>query len=264
METKLEDALRGEETQPEAVEEVTEAVDQVEEKSEDQPRDESGRFAAKEKGVEQQEEAQADVPAPSEPPSDTTDGLPKEVYEPLKAVRSENRELKQQIAALQQQFAQTQTTESPPEFWDDPDGAIEARITQATEVAIQRYQQQQVLERIETSETAAKAKYADYGDAFAAFQQAASLNPGLVDQMRTAPDPGEFAYSTGKRAMDLDKVGSIDELLKSERAKWENEVKAKAPAPKLPATTATDGSVGSRTGPDWSGPADLSSLLPNS
>jgi hypothetical protein len=128
---------------------------------------------------------------------------------------------------------------------------------------MQRIQQQQTMERINASETEAKGKYADYDDAFRAFQQAASANPSLIQRMTAASDPAEFAYKTGKVAIDLEKVGSMDELLKSERAKWEAELKAAIPAQpqSFPATTATDGSVGGRTGPAWAGAVPIDQLL---
>jgi len=98
-------------------------------------------------------------------------------------------------------------------------------------------------QRIEASEAAARAKHADFADALGAFQQAVQHSPALIQQMQAASDPGEFAYSTGKRAMELEKVGSIDELLKAERAKWEAEAKAQMPEPRFPRSTVNDGSV---------------------
>jgi hypothetical protein len=63
--------------------------------------------------------------------------------------------------------------------------------------------------------------------------------------------------------MDLERVGSFDELLKAERAKWEAEAKAAMPAPQptFPTSTASDGSVASRGGPVWSGPTPDKTLL---
>lgn len=232
---------------------------EVKEETPTQPRDDSGRFT-KETGVEDAVESaveETEGQNSEEPVVPTEQPLPKEEYQALKAERQKRQELERQMAAMQQKFATQQQVqqpqEQPPGFWDDPDKAIEARIGQATEIAIQRYEQQQTMRRIEASEAAAQAKYTDYGDAFTHFQQAASVNPGLIQQMQVASDPAEFAYKTGKRAMELERVGSLDELLnerlKAERAKWEEEVKAKVPAPKLPSSTATDGTVGDRRGP---------------
>lgn len=231
-----------------------------------QPRGPDGKFAPRQTGVEEPQAETPEEPTAAAPPA--ADQLPREVYEPLKAVRNENRELKAQIEALQRQFASVQQApqqpqEMPPAFWDDPDRAIEARVAQAAEMAIQRYQQQQTMERINASEAAAKVKHADYDDAFRAFQQAAQANPTLIQQMTSASDPAEFAYSKGKTALQLEQVGSIDELLKAERAKWEAEAKAaiQQPAQTFPQTTATDGSVAARSGPAWSGATPIGDLL---
>lgn len=228
-----------------------------------QPRDESGRFAPKEETGVEKEKVEAPAPEPEPvPPTEPTDGLPKDVYAPLKAVRAENQELKQQIAALQQQFATQQRQQQPqPEFWEDPQSFLSAQFDQFGNQLMQRFEQQQTVKRVESSETAARAKYADFEDALSAFRQAAQANPSLIQQMVQNENPGEFAYTRGKSALQLEQYGSVDELLKAERAKWEAEAKAAMPAPSFPSTTATDGSVGARTGPSWSGPAPIDDLL---
>lgn len=225
---------------------------------EGQPRDESGRFAPKQTGVDE-----AQPPTEAAPPA--ADHLPKDVYEPLKAVRNENRELKAQIAAIQQQLAQQPPAQQAqePDFWDNPQGVIASQVQRAVIEALQAQKQQQTMERINESELAAKARHDDYEDAFRAFQQAATANPTLVQQMTAASDPAEFAYSKGKTALQLEQVGSIDELLKTERAKWEAEARAaiQPPPQTFPSTTATDGSVGSRGGPEWGGRKSLEGYL---
>ena len=229
--------------------------------ADDRPRGPDGKFI-KQTGVE---EVQAQPVADAGPPP--ADQLPKDVYEPLKAVRNENRELKQQIEALNQRFATLQQPpaqpEQPVDFWDNPQGAIATQVQQAVMQALQAQKQQQTMERINESEVVAKGKYADYGDAFGAFQQAASANPSLIQQMTSASDPAEFAYKTGKRALELEQVGSLDALIANERAKWEAEAKAAMPAPalSLPSTTATDGSVAGRGAPAWAGPPTLEQRL---
>lgn len=217
---------------PELVDEpkITDAQPQEAEQAADgQPRDEHGKFAPKETGVKEE----------GPPPSESV---------PVKALQDERRkrqELEQQIALLQQQAQQPQP-QQPPEFWSNPDGALDARLEQFGSKLIQQFQQQQRIERINASEAEARVKYADYGDAFSAFQQAAQMNPTLIQRMQMAENPAEFAYQTGKRSMELEKVGSLDELLKAERAKWEAEVKAAAPRPSFPVSTVQDGSAAAR------------------
>lgn len=213
-----------------------------------------GKFVSKDQGDKPAEEAASAPPAQEES------------NVPVKALQEERRkrqELEQQIAAMQAQFALQKQPQTPvPEFWDDPQGFMAKQLEQHTEQVIQRFQQQQTMERINASETAAKARHSDYDDAFRAFQQAAQANPSLIQQMTSASDPAEFAYSKGKTALELERVGSIDELLAQKRAEWEAEVKAAAPKPSFPASTVTDGSVASRGGPIWAGPTQDRDILP--
>lgn len=207
-----------------------------------------GKFVSKTKGEEE-----AATPADNPIPDDQFKGYLTE--------KRKRQEWEERALAAEAKLAQPKPQEPPP-FWDDPDKALEARMERFGSDLIQRFQQQQTLERLNASEAAARARYADYGDAFAAFQQAASANPTLVRKMTFAADPGEFAYTTGKRAMDLERVGSFEELLTQERAKWEAEVKAAVPQPSFPASTVADGSVSPRSGPVWSGPVQDKDILP--
>ncbi|MGX7895473.1 hypothetical protein [Tsuneonella sp. HG222] len=266
MERSIDELLSGE---PEA--EVTEPQEVVTEEAPvteaeltgeaaERPRDEHGRFAPKQTGEQQPETAEAAEVTPANP-------IPDDQFKGYLTEKRKRQELEQEIAALKAQFSQASQQRSEPEppvdFWDNPTGVISAEAKRAAQLAIQEFQQQQVMERINASETAAKAKYADYGDAFGAFQQAASANPALIQQMTSAGDPAEFAYKTGKRAMELEQVGSLDALIAAERAKWEAEARAAIPAPAqtFPSTAATDGSVGVRSGPAWSGPKPINELL---
>ena len=272
MEPKGIDELLNDEPVEEVVTEQPEpeASEEPKAEAEGQPRGPDGKFASKQTGVDEEPKAEApEEPKQAEPPS--ADQLPRDVYEPLKAVRNENKELKQQLEAIQQQLArqqqqpqpQVQNNEPTVDFWDDPQGFLAKQFDQFGQSMMQRFQQQQQVERIEASEAAAKAKYTDYDDAFRAFQQAAMANPALVQQMTSANDPAEFAYSKGKSALELERYGSVEELLKAERAKWEEEVKAAIPQPKpsFPSTTAADGSVAARSGPAWSGPPSINDIL---
>lgn len=220
--------------------------------AEGQPRDESGRFASKQTGEEPQVAAEA---TPANP-------IPEDQFKGYLTEKRKRQELEQQVAEMQSRFEQFQAqarspqAEPPVDFWDDPQAVMARQIEQGVARALQAEKQQQTMERINASELQAKARHDDYEDAFRAFQQAATANPSLIQRMTSESDPAEFAYKTGKVAIDLEKVGSMDELLKSERAKWEAELRAAVPAPQsFPATTATDGSVGARSGPAFSPPS---------
>lgn len=226
-------------------------------------RDEHGRFAKKEETGVAAEPAQETSEAPPAPRQE----LPQDVYEPLKAIRNENKELKAQLEQMQafmaQQSQQRQPKEPDPDFWDDPQAFIQRQFQQFGPQLMSQWQQQQQIQRIDQSEQAFRASHPDFDEKLAAFREATQANPRLAQEMMQAPDPAEFAYSRGKTALELQRYGSVDQLLAAERAKWEQEAKAalNPHAPSLPNSTASDSSVGARTGPAWSGPKPLGELL---
>lgn len=236
-----------------------ELKDEPEPEKTDQPRGPDGKFASKETGEKPAEEAAVATPADNPIPDDQFKGYLTE--------KRKRQELEQTVADMQRRldtFQQQQPQAPEPDFWDNPRGTISSEVQRAVQEAMRAQQQQQTAERIDASEAAARSKYADYDDAFHAFRQAAQTNPTLVQKMTQSSDPAEFAYSTGKRALDLERVGSIDELLKAERAKWEAEAKAAMPAPQpsFPQSTVQDGSAAPRGGPVWSGPVSDRDILP--
>lgn len=250
METPLDDILNG--STPEPSEPPVEEAQPPE--TIGQPRDDAGRFAAKETGETPQEAAEP-VP-PTEQPSDQGQ------YAALKDERRKRQDLERQLAEMRDQISRPQPQPEPPaDFWEDPQSFMARQFEQFGNQFRERLRHEQQIERIDVSEASARSKYADYDDAFHAFRQAVETNPALAQQMMQSGDPAEFAYRKGRTALELERVGSIDDLLKAERAKWEAEVKAVMPAPTFPSTTATDGSVGARSGPAWSGPKSMDDLL---
>lgn len=252
------------EPEAEAQAEVAEPEVQTEAEPEtvERPRGPDGKFIAKETGVETPAEPETPAAEPV-PPTEQTNQLPKEEYTALRAIRDENRELKNRLAAIERQQAQKPEPQQPPvDFWDDPQSFMDQRFSQMGQTLLQQWEQKQQVQRINASEDAAKAKYADYDEAYEAFAQAVQANPRLAVELAQASDPGEFAYAKGKTALEIQRVGSVDELRKQIRAELEAEARAQIqPQPKLPSTTAADGSVGARTGPSWSGPTPLSDML---
>lgn len=232
-------------------------------------RDEHGRFAKQEEtGVDEQKPAReiiAEQRAKLEvgaPPA--SDQLPQAEFAALKDERRKRQEAERRLEAIEAQLQlQKPPAAPPPSFWDDPDAAMAHMRQEMRTELLQALKQEQQIERMDASENAAKAKYQDYPEAFVAFQQAVQYNPRLAQELATAPDPGEYAYSKGKAALALEQYGSIDDLLAAERQKWEAEVKGAIPTltPNLPSTTAADGSVGARTGPGWSGPQPLKEII---
>ena len=266
MEGTIGDFL-SDEPQPET-EVVAEAPQEAEPVTEGPARGPDGKFVKKEEtGVETPEVAAAPTPEPV-PPTEPTNQLPKEEYSALRAVRDENKELKRQLDAIQRQMMQqpqpTVEQQQTPEFWEDPQGFMASEMNRFGQTLLQQWEQRETARRLDASEKRAQAKYADYDEAFAAFEQAVQTNPQLAYQLAQADDPGEFAYAKGKTALEIQRVGSIDELRAQIRAELEAEARASfQPKPQvtLPSTTAADGSVAGRGQPQWGGPSALGDLL---
>jgi hypothetical protein len=270
MGKSIDEVLSGDAEQPEAVveqaEEQAEVQTEAEPEAAERPRGPDGKFISKETEVETPQAAEA--PAEPAPSAEQNDQLPPAAYAALKDERRKRQALEDEVQRMRDQFARMQAQpqqpqQQPVDFWENPESFLADRDARLAEQLFQRMEQRQQEQRLEASEQAAKAKYADYDDAFRAFEQAVQLNPRLAQELAYAPDPGEFAYSKGKTALELQRVGSIDELIRAERQKWEAEAMAAIqPARQpLPSTTAVDGSVGARGGPEWSGPKPLGSYL---
>jgi hypothetical protein len=270
MGKSIDDLLSGDAEQPETVVEQAEpeVVEEAQPETAERPRGPDGKFISKETGVESTEPVEA-APVEQVPPTEQSNQLPREEYTALKAIRDENKELKRSIEAMQRQMMQPQRpqAEKPQpitDFWEDPQTFLDQRLSGLGEELLERFEQRQQTKRLEASEQAAKTKYADYDEKFAAFEQAVQLNPRLAYELAQASDPGEFAYARGKTALEIQRVGSLDDLKAQIRAEMEAEARAviqPAPRLQLPSTTAADGSVGGRGGPAWGGPAPMSDLL---
>lgn len=216
----------------------------------ERPRDEKGRFAPKEDTGEAP--AQEQTGAPPAP-----DHVPRAA---LQDERRKRQELEARLQMLEQQSRQPQQPQEMPDFWENPNAVISNQVDQAVSQALQRWQVQQLQEKADMAEAAARAKYQDYDDAFAKFREQIEVNPSLIQQMRQANDPAEFAYQRGKQAIDMADPDTYRAKIEAEvRAKLEAEMLARPQS--LPQTTAGLRSVAGRGGPEWTGPTDLKSIL---
>lgn len=269
METgqSLDDILNGEETlEPVAAAPVAEPV--AEPAAEAQPRDDKGRFAPK----GETEEAQAAEPAPSASPAPQEPEFnhPATLGERRRrqAAEAERDELKRQLAQFQQQPAQPQAPQVPavaPDPWDDPQGHAQWTIQQAARQA--REEAQAVFDYNRTLQSAHQAaqRHPDYDEKIDVFRTLLEQNPSLEAQMKAQPDPAEWAYQTGAQHSKLAQYGSLDAMLEAEKKVWEAEalekLKANLTPATVPPTLSNERNVGSRSGPEWSGPTPLSDIL---
>lgn len=234
------------EIRPSLPDEQPETGVEPEEPKVERPRDEGGKFAPKEP-----KETEA------EPPS----ALPKEVYEPLRAVRDENKTLKEQLEALRREITQQQQPKEPPapppSVWEDENAWGGALVGQAV-------QQATMNARLDMSEMMVRQANPDFEEYKAAFLEMARDNPALAQQALADPHPWQKAYNIAKNARQMQELGatSIEELKAQIRAQLEAEMSAQKPAvPNIPPSLSTQRSVSGRTGPAWSGPKPLNELL---
>lgn len=214
-----------------------------------QPRDEHGRFAPK--GVEE-----------SAPPA--PDKLPQDVYEPLKAVRVENKQLKERLADFEARLNQQQNPPAPPpDMFETPEDWQQHFGGQVVSTAVQ---QATFAARLDMSEMMMRQANPDFDEMKEVFVGLMSENPVLQQQALADPHPWNKAYQIAKNHKAMQELGATD--VQSLEAKIREKVLAEMqqqvpPVTRqgLPPTLAAEQNVGGRTGPAWAGPKPLSELL---
>lgn len=106
-----------------------------------------------------------------------------------------------QIASLRADVEKLKERPRPDEI-DDPEGAAawDAERAQADEDA-------RWADRVEMSKEIMRELHDDYDEAEAAFRAEAATNPSLRVQLRQSPLPAKFAYSEGKRILQVKEMG---------------------------------------------------------
>lgn len=269
MENSIGDILNGEPTDEVTQEVVEEVVEQIPEETEqetaDRLRDEKGRFAKKDQtGVEPQD-------AETVPPA--TDRLPQAEYAALKDERQKRQQLEERLRQYDEYFTQLQAQQRPqtpaevPDMFADPEGfqayVVEQAVQRARQELQPSIQQGQTMTRAEVSELLARQKFEDYDATIEEFKEALTANPFLLTQIQQAPDPATFAYNAGKQWQASKSFGGAQPSEADIEARLREKIIAELnlQRPKAPSTFAGDRSVGSRSGPAWTGPAPLSDLL---
>lgn len=254
--TPLSDLLDSTEAAPEPME--PEAVE-TQETDDGFARDEYGRFAAKETGVEPEQ----GEPEPEAVPP--TAGLPKEDYKAIREEREKRQRAEAEVEALRQHLASLQNPpEPPPSIWDDDQGALQ-HVKQ--EAVAQAVQQATLNAKLDMSEMMVRQANPDFEDIKAEFLTLAEQNPGLVQQALADPHPWNKAYQIAKNHRAMQELGatSVAEMEARIREKIMAEMQGQAPVARptggLPPTLTAERNVGSRSGPAWAGPTSLTDLL---
>lgn len=231
----------------------------------EQPRDEQGRFAPKGETEPAPEPVEGASPAPVEAATPPLEH-PALLGERRRRQEAERRaqELEQALARYQapQPQAQPQQPQGIPDMFEDPEGYTAWLVQQATERAASTAEQRFRAQLIDASEQIARSKYADYDEKLGKFMELTQANPLIAQQMASAPDPAGFAYDYARKAIEVERYGTVDvEALKAKlREEIMAEETAKLPRPPVPTTLATERNVGARTVP-WGGPRSIADIL---
>ena len=160
-----------------------------------------------------------------------------------------------------------------PDFWENPEAALEARI-KASEAHLLEEIEPRAESRarelfLKYTEQSARSRYADYDQMRQVFAEEAQRNPVLATQLREAPDPAEFIYQQGRTSAELREVGgdlnSYRKRIEADvRQKIEREYAEKAAlTASIPKSLNVESSKGAGvTGSAWSGPPPIDDILP--
>lgn len=130
--------------------------------------------------------------------------------------RRKRQALEQQLRALEEQQRQIPTEK--PDFWENPDAAMDARIAEIQRASDMRF--------YALAEDMTKGKYSDYEEISDYFVEVlAPQNPGLIEQARNQANPYEFIYKATKAQKELAEVGDINALKAKLRAEVEAELR---------------------------------------
>lgn len=247
--TPLGEILDSEE-EPIAEVETTEAAERL--------RDEHGRFASK-TGEETATEEVVESVTP------TPEAEPNIPIAALKDERQKRQNLEAQLKQYEDFFQQLGQPKEP-ELDEETQQIVDALAQRLMPQVMQQVQpavhQQGTLTRAEVSEMLARQKYEDYDAKIEVFKEAVQGNPFLLQQVQNAPDPATFAYNAAVKYEEAKHYGTAaptrDQIEAEIREKIMSEIGLKS---KVPTTLAGDRSVGSRSGPAWTGPTPLGDIL---
>jgi len=220
-------------------------------------RDEQGRFAAKETGVEPEQ-----APEPNPEPVPPTDKLPKEEYKAIREEREKRQNLERELEALKRAIQEQQNPpEPPPSVFEDEQGWQAHFGNQVVSTAVQ---QATLNAKLDMSEMMVRQANPDFEEVKAEFLALAEQNPVLRHQALSDPHPWNKAYQIAKNHRAMQELGAtnLDDLKAKIRDELMAEMQANpAPRASVPPSLASERNVGQRTGPSWSGPKSLSDLL---
>lgn len=265
----LDDILDGNEPEVQEAEAVEPAPEP--EQPEPQPRDEQGKFA--EKGDKPEPETQEPEAEPPSAGNDADTGLlaAKQAEKAKRqAAEKERDDFAAQLKALRDELhasKQQEPKEPPkpaPDIWEDTQGWQNHFGGQVVDAATQQAAYQN---KLSTSEFYARKNIEGFDNEWENLNQWLTENPAIAQQAAADYDPWGFAWRQYDNQRQLKELGATDvaSLEQKLREKILAELQEQTPAEpqKVPPTLSTKRSVGSRSGPAWTGPTPLGDLIGN-
>lgn len=244
-----------------------------------QPRDETGKFASK--------DATDPEPSSDQPTADETDEQPKTsgtvpqkaLHEARKKEQAEReradnlqrqlQEMRGQINLLAQQRNQPVQQEEPaaPNYWDAPENFTDYRVAQrVTPLEQELAETRQTLSRVNAVISYGKEAVSEAEEALKqAISSGVMPEQGVQQILQKSRDPvGEIVrwYQNTPQATEARLKEKIRAELEAEMlARQQAEQPAQRQPPVMPSNLAGARNVGTRTGPEWSGPQPLNDIF---
>lgn len=246
-ETSLDDILGSEETIQ---------IEQQEESS--QLRDEQGRFAAAETG-DTPETAQQEGPPPSEPEqSHIPIAALKDERAKRQALENEYRQAAERLQQYEAYFAQQNGQQQQQE--QDP---LEIIAQQVMSRLQPQTEMQMLTMKVDMAEQVARTKWADYDEKVEHFKAAVQTNPFLLQELKAAANPAEYAYNAANRILEAKSFSQPGPSREQMEAEMREKIMAELGLnkPQAPTSLVTEQSKGTRAAPSFAGPTPMTQIL---
>lgn len=168
-------------------------------------------------------------PAPGQPnhsqqePGTQQHGLEAAVVAERRRRQEAEDKVRQMEAQWQQQNQQQPGSESPPDFWENPEGVLQGMEQRFQKMLHERDVRQQNL-RIADSAYRARQRHNDFDAKLETFRDMAAKNPMLEQQMQGQHDPAEFVYQMAQQAQEVNELGGLDTYRQATEAKLRAEL----------------------------------------
>lgn len=181
----------------------------------------------------------------------------------VEGLKQQNSHLTQQVSQLVAALQKQQPQEQRPDFWAEPENAVQHHIQQS----IQPIQQTQtaIVEHFSRMLAVRDHGQEKVNEAFATMEKRLASDPsalGDYQRIMRSPDPWGELVSWHKKQAALEKYGADPEAYIN--AEIEKRLAAKQqeqPSVTMPSNLAGARNVGNRAGPVWSGPPTLTDIF---